>query len=63
MQHFGKDARVLSIMVEINRKRYMTLEGDTAVKTAGFDSTRDFVLGLVSALRREATASLATQRG
>lgn len=54
MQHFGKDARVLSIMVEINRKRYMTLEGDTAVKTVGFGSTRDFLLGLVSYLRTAA---------
>lgn len=63
MQHFGKDARVLSIMVEINRKRYLTLEGNNAVRSAGFNATRDLVLGLISALQREATAFLGTQGG
>ena len=61
MQHFGKDARVLSIMVEINRKRYTMLEGDTAVKAAGFDSAREFVLGLVSCLRTAAENHRNTQ--
>jgi N-formylglutamate amidohydrolase len=54
MQHYGKDARVLSIMVEVNRKRYMAIEGDQAVKTSEFDATRNFLRGLISALQTEA---------
>ena len=53
MQHYGKDARVLSIMVEVNRKRYMAIEGDQAVKTSEFDATRNFLRGLISALQNE----------
>jgi len=51
MKHYGKDARVLSIMVEVNRKRYMHLEDGVARKTASFDGTRHFVLELISRLR------------
>ncbi len=54
MQHYGKDPRVLSIMVEVNRKRYMTVEGNQAVKSTGFDETRRFLRGLISELRSEA---------
>jgi N-formylglutamate amidohydrolase len=54
MQHYGNDARVLSIMVEVNRKRYMAIEGDQAVKTSEFDATRNFLRGLISALQTEA---------
>jgi N-formylglutamate deformylase len=63
MRHFGKDARVLSIMVEVNRKRYMTMEGNTALRSAGFDATRAFVQGLVAALQRESDAVLGTGQG
>ena len=51
MKHFGSDARVMSIMVEINRKRYMTLEGHEATRSQGFDDTRSFIQGLLRQLR------------
>jgi len=51
MKHFGLDARVLSVMIEVNRKRYMRLDGTCAVRTDGFEPTKAFVAGLVEALR------------
>ena len=38
MRHFGRDARVQSIMIELNRSRYMRLDGAQAVQTDGFES-------------------------
>jgi N-formylglutamate amidohydrolase len=61
MQHYGKDPRVLSIMVEVNRKRYMKVEGNHAVKTTGFDETSRFLRGLISELRIEAGVRLNIQ--
>jgi len=51
MKHFGLDARVMSVMIEINRKRYMRLDGTRAVRTDEFEPTKAFVAGLVEALR------------
>jgi hypothetical protein len=33
LPHFGSDARVLSVMIGISRRRYMAIAGATAVKT------------------------------
>jgi N-formylglutamate amidohydrolase len=55
MEHFGCNPRVLSVMIEVNRKRYMRLEGTRAVRTDGFEPTRAFVSGLVAALRDAAS--------
>ena len=33
MRYFGRDARVMSVMIEVNRKLYMTVDGDTARKS------------------------------
>jgi hypothetical protein len=41
----------MSVMIEINRKKYMELDGTRAVRTNGFAETRAFVLGLIAALR------------
>jgi N-formylglutamate amidohydrolase len=51
LNHNGKDRRVLSIMVEINRARYMELHGTQAVRRASFRKCKRFVSGLVAALR------------
>jgi N-formylglutamate amidohydrolase len=51
LNHNGKDRRVLSIMVEINRARYMELQGTQAVRRASFRKCKRFVSGLVAALR------------
>ena len=56
MKHFERDARVMSVMIEINRKKYMELDGTRAVRTNGFAETRAFVLGLIAALRDAAAA-------
>lgn len=57
MRHFGRDSRVLSIMIEVNRERYMTVDGAIVRKTDAFQSTRIFVLGLIAALREAAEAN------
>ena len=62
MRHFGKDLRVRSIMVEINRDRYMQVEGGVARKSVGFDATRRFVLGLISTLRDATQSNYQFQR-
>ncbi|MEY4821080.1 MAG: hypothetical protein RLY72_732 [Planctomycetota bacterium] len=51
MRHFGRDARVQSIMIELNRSRYMRLDGAQAVQTDGFDSCARFVRDIVQRLR------------
>ena len=51
LNHCGKDRRVLSIMIEINRARYMELQGTQAVRRASFKKCKRFVSGLVAALR------------
>ena len=56
MRYFGRDPRVLSVMIEINRGRYMTLTADEARRTEGFVPVRGFVQGLITALRTGATA-------
>jgi len=33
MRYFGRDARVMSVMIEVNRELYMTVDGDTARKS------------------------------
>lgn len=57
LPHFGRDARVLSVMIEINRRRYMAIEGATAVKTNGFAATQRFVQGLMAAMRAAASTN------
>ena len=39
IKHYGKDKRVLSIMVEVNRKLYMNEK--TGEKTKGFEKTKE----------------------
>jgi N-formylglutamate amidohydrolase len=51
LNHNGKDRRVLSIMIEINRARYMNLEGTQAVRRSSFKKCQRFVAGLVATLR------------
>ena len=51
LKHNGKDRRVLSIMIEINRARYMELQGEQAVRRASFKKCKRFAAGLVAALR------------
>ena len=51
LKHNGKDRRVLSIMIEINRARYMELRGTRAVRRASFKKCKRFVAGLVATLR------------
>jgi N-formylglutamate amidohydrolase len=51
LKHNGKDRRVLSIMIEINRARYMELQGVQAVRRASFKKCKRFVAGLVATLR------------
>ena len=45
MKHYRKDPRVRSVMIEINRRRYM--DETTGNKLPGFGRTRDFVHGLL----------------
>lgn len=58
MKHFGQDARVLSIMIEINRKRYMTVDGQVVARAEGFQATRAFVVGMLERLRIAASQHL-----
>ena len=51
LKHNGKDRRVLSIMIEINRARYMELQGTQAVRRSSFKKCKRFVAGLVATLR------------
>ena len=51
LKYNGKDRRVLSIMIEINRARYMELQGTQALRRASFKKSKRFVAGLVVALR------------
>jgi N-formylglutamate amidohydrolase len=51
LNHYGKDRRVLSLMIEINRARYMELPGTQAVRRSSFKKCKRFVAGLVAALR------------
>jgi N-formylglutamate amidohydrolase len=51
MKHFGHDPRVASVMVEINRARYMRLDGTRAHRTEGFADARAFAAGMVVSLR------------
>ena len=44
MRYFGKDKRVLSVMIEINRQLYMT---DCGEKNSGFKKTKHTVEGLL----------------
>lgn len=38
MKHYGRDRRVVSIMIEVNRRLYMNER--TGEKSSGFESTR-----------------------
>jgi N-formylglutamate amidohydrolase len=51
LKHNGKDRRILSIMIEINRARYMELQGTQAVRRSSLKKCKRFVAGLVAALR------------
>ena len=55
MRYFGRDARVMSVMIEVNRRLYMTVDGDTARKSSGFDEARRVVQGLIAAMRAQAS--------
>ncbi len=61
IKHYQRDARVRSIMIEINRKRYMTVSGVAAVRTVEFHATRAFVAGFVMALRNATNGHSANQ--
>jgi N-formylglutamate deformylase len=56
MKHLRLDPRVLSIMIEVNRARYMRLDGIEAVRSERFDECREFLAGLVGALRQSVEA-------
>ena len=49
MKHYGKDKRVQSIMLEINRKLY--LEDGSANKSVGYERVKSVVAGWVEVLR------------
>lgn len=51
MLHFGTDARVQSIMIEINRRRYMRVDGAQAVQLDGYAACARFVHDVVRRLR------------
>jgi N-formylglutamate amidohydrolase len=51
LKHNSKDRRVLSLMIEINRARYMELQGTQAVRRSSLKKCKRFVAGLVAALR------------
>ncbi len=51
LKHNGKDRRVLSIMIEINRARYMDFQGTQSVRRSSFKKCKRFVAGLVATLR------------
>jgi N-formylglutamate deformylase len=46
MKYYNKDARVLSVMIEVNRRLYM--DEATGEKSTNFDWTRDFIKGLLT---------------
>ena len=48
MMHYRRDARVQSVMLEVNRKLYMNEE--TGDKLARFDGMRGFVRGLLESM-------------
>lgn len=45
MKYYKKDKRVSSVMIEVNRKLYM--DEVTGKKSTGFDSTKNFIKGLL----------------
>jgi len=55
MKYLGSTTRVMSLMIELNRKRYMTLDGNQAKRSQDFGETRAFVHGLLGELRSIAT--------
>ena len=50
MKYYGRDARVMSVMIEINRRIYMNGHGERA---AGFEKTRKTVAALIEKLEEE----------
>lgn len=50
-KHLDRDPRVLSVMVELNRARYMALDGTQARRSERFPEARAFAVGVVRALR------------
>jgi N-formylglutamate deformylase len=57
-RYYGQRKDVMSVMIEINRRRYMTLDNNTALKSDSFGDARRFVQGLLQQLRRTASAGL-----
>lgn len=51
LEHLGRNASVASIMIEVNRARYMRLEGDRPLQSEQFHETGSFVSGLLRHLR------------
>jgi N-formylglutamate amidohydrolase len=49
LKHFGRDLRVKSVMIEVNRGLYIDL--DTGSKLASFGSVREKIRGILLALR------------
>jgi len=58
-KRLGRDPRVFSVMVELNRARYMALDGTQARRTDGFAEARAFAAGMVRALRDAVGAEVA----
>ncbi len=50
MKYYGKDSRVLSVMVEVNRKLYM--DEQTMAKSAGFEKTKEMCRVLMETAAR-----------
>jgi N-formylglutamate amidohydrolase len=50
MKFLGADQRVVSVMIEVNRRLYMELGPGGPVRTSGFDATRGLCLEMVQAV-------------
>ncbi len=63
LEYLGRNPGVMSIMIEINRARYMRLEGNVAVKAEGYAATARFCGELVAAIRSAAACLKESSRG
>ena len=45
LEYYGKDYRVASIMIEVNRSLYMNEASGT--KSSGFDQTKEMIKGIL----------------
>ena len=57
LKHYLRSKNVWSIMIEINRSRYMDLGDGQPIRNDRFEDTRDFVRGLILRVREVASES------